>query len=72
MRQLKIGGIYNHFKNHRVKVLGEAYDSETNEKMTIYIHLQDGTMWVRPTNMFLDTVSRNGSTFERFQEIELA
>lgn len=70
MRKLVIGGLYRHFKNHNVKVLAEAYDSETLEKMVVYVYLDKGSIWVRPKSMFLGKVTRNGKTFNRFVEIE--
>ena len=70
MRKLKIGGIYRHFKQHDVKVLAEAYDSETLEKMVVYVHLIHGSIWVRPKKMFLGKVTRDGKMMERFSEIE--
>ena len=71
MRELKIGGVYRHFKNHNVKVIFEAYDSETLEKMVVYIRMDKGSIWVRPKEMFLGTVTKDGKTFNRFEEIEL-
>lgn len=69
MRNLIIGGLYRHFKEHNVKVIAEAYDSETLEKMVVYVHLNEGSIWVRPKSMFLGKVTRNGKTFDRFVEI---
>lgn len=69
MRELKIGGVYRHFKNHDVKVLAEAYDSETLGKMVVYVLLTNGTIWVRPKKMFLSKVTKNGETFDRFVEV---
>lgn len=54
MKKLKIGGVYKHYKGTKVKVLGEALHSETMEKMVIYLHLEDGVVWVRPKKMFMD------------------
>jgi len=70
MRNLVIGGLYRHFKNHNVKVLAEAYDSETLDKMVVYVHLNEGSIWVRPKAMFLGSVTKEGKTFHRFAEIE--
>lgn len=69
MRKLILGGVYKHFKNHLVKVLCEALDSETQEEVVVYVHLETGDIWVRPKTMFLDTVTRDGKTFERFTEV---
>lgn len=69
MKKLEIGEIYRHYKGTKVKVLCEALHSETLESMTIYVHLEDGCAWARPTKMFLEKIKLNGKTIERFQKI---
>ena len=39
MRELKIKGIYKHFKGDYYLVEDIAYHSETKEKMVVYRHL---------------------------------
>lgn len=57
MRELKINGIYRHFKNKYYIVVDIAYDSETKEEMVVYRRLYgDGSLWVRPKEMFLSEV----------------
>jgi len=70
MKKLEIGAIYKHYKGTKVKVLGECFHSETREPMVIYIHLEDGIIWVRPKEMFLENVTIDGREVERFQMIE--
>ena len=69
MKDLEIGTIYRHYKGTKVKVLGECFHSETEEPMVIYIHLEDGSNWVRPKEMFLENVIVNGVEMERFEKI---
>ena len=69
MQKLEIGAIYKHYKGTKVKVLGLALHSETLEPMIIYMHLEDGVVWVRPKKMFLETVIVNGKKVKRFQKI---
>lgn len=69
-RKLVIGGLYRHFKGGLVKVLGEARHSETLEEMVIYVHLEDGKVWIRPKEMFLEKITRDGKTFCRFEQVE--
>jgi hypothetical protein len=60
MREIKIHGIYRHFKGDSYLVEDIAYDSETKEKMVVYRRLYgDGSLWVRPLEMFLSEVDHN-------------
>ncbi len=60
-------GIYRHFKGNRYEVIGTAKHSETLEEMVVYRALYgEGGLWVRPAAMWLETVERNGQTFQRF------
>jgi len=70
MKNLEIGGVYEHYKGIRVKVLFEAIDSETKEHLVIYIHLEDGVIWSRPKHMFLENIVLDGKEIERFKKVE--
>ncbi|MEK7136249.1 MAG: DUF1653 domain-containing protein [Patescibacteria group bacterium] len=70
MKKLEIGAIYEHYKGTKVRVLLEVQHSETLEPLTVYIHLEDGGLWARPTTMFLETITKNGREVERFRKIE--
>ena len=57
MRELKIKGIYKHFKGDYYLVEDVARHSETKEEMVVYRRLyEDGDLWVRPKEMFLSEV----------------
>ncbi len=57
MRELKIHGIYKHFKGDYYLVEDIAKDSETKETMVVYRRLYgEGDLWVRPLDMFLSEV----------------
>ena len=57
--ELKIHGVYKHFKGDLVIVEDIATHSETEEKYVIYRHLSgDGSLWIRPYDMFLSKVDR--------------
>ena len=57
MRELKIKGIYKHFKGDYYLVEDIAYDSETKEKYVVYRRLYgDTSLWIRPIEMFLSEV----------------
>lgn len=47
MKKLEIGAIYEHYKGTKAKVICEARHSETMEPLVVYVHLEDGGMWVR-------------------------
>ena len=65
MRELKINGIYRHFKGNYYIVVDIAYDSETLEELVVYRRLYaDGSLWVRKKDMFLSEVDH-----EKYPEI---
>ena len=70
MKKLEIGGFYRHYKGTKARVLYEAMHSETMEPLVIYMHLEDGMIWARPKEMFLDNVTVDGKEIERFEKFE--
>jgi len=38
--------------------------------MVVYLHLEDGVIWVRPKGMFLENVKVNRRSMERFKLIK--
>ena len=57
MRELKIKGIYKHFKGDYYLVEDVAFHSETKEEYVVYRRLYgDGGLWIRPKDMFLSEV----------------
>ena len=57
MRELKIHGIYKHFKGDSYIVEDIGMYSETGEQCVIYRHLYgDGSLCIRPLDMFLSEV----------------
>jgi len=61
-------GLYRHYKGHEYEVLGVARHSETEEEYVVYRALYgDRGLWVRPTAMFLETVTVDGRLCPRFQ-----
>ena len=64
-------GLYRHFKGNMYRVIGTARHSETMEEMVVYQALYgEMGLWVRPRNMFLETVERDGKIFQRFEFVE--
>ncbi len=75
MRELKINGLYRHFKDKMYKVLGTAYDCETLEEKVIYLALYgDYKIWVRDKDVFLSEVDHikypEVKQKYRFEEVE--
>ena len=57
MREIKINGIYKHFKGDLYLVLGVAKNSETDEDYVVYRGLYgDYSLWIRSLDMFLSEV----------------
>ena len=70
-RTVRPGTVYRHFKGKEYRVLEVARHSETLEKMVVYQQLYgDHGIWVRPLDMFLDIVERDGCRQPRFIEAE--
>lgn len=71
--QLKINGLYEHYKGKRYRVRGLARHSETLKEVVIYECLYEndlGKMWVRPLEMFMEDVVIDGKTMPRFRCLE--
>ncbi|MBP3501638.1 MAG: DUF1653 domain-containing protein [Oscillospiraceae bacterium] len=60
-------GRYRHFKGNEYRVLGIAKHSETQEELVVYQALY-GTqeLWVRPAEMWHETVEREDYRGPRF------
>lgn len=60
-------GIYRHFKGGLYRALFVARHSESpDDEFVVYQSLENGGYWVRPLNMFLETVDRDGYKGPRF------
>ena len=67
MEELRVNGIYRHYKGDLYIIENIAKHSETEEKMVVYRALYgDCILWVRPYNMFFDEVNKNGQKY-RFE-----
>lgn len=69
MEGIKLG-TWRHFKGHLINVIGIAKHTEDESEFVVYEHVyEDGHMqlWIRPKEMFLETIERDGKTMKRFE-----
>jgi len=63
-------GKYRHYKGKEYEVLMLATHSETEEEMVVYRMMYgEESVWVRPYDMFIEMVDRNGSVKPRFKKV---
>jgi hypothetical protein len=62
-------GKYRHFKGNEYEVVDTARCSETEEEYVVYraLYDQEGGLWIRPVEMFLECIERGGEVIERFR-----
>ncbi|UPW18864.1 DUF1653 domain-containing protein [Agarivorans sp. TSD2052] len=64
-------GRYQHYKGADYHVIDTVIHSETEELLVLYRPLYgEGKLWVRPYEMFFETVNVNGEQVPRFAFIE--
>lgn len=65
------GALLQHFKGTKMRVLHRALDSATCKDVIIYVHLDDGRIWVRPVEEFFQMVTwPDGERRTRFTLVE--
>jgi len=63
-------GLYKHFKGGEYTVICVGRLSEDREKeMVIYQSQENSYIWIRPLDMFLEEVERDGYKGPRFRKI---
>ena len=73
-KNIKLGK-YEHYKGKQYEVIGIARHSETLEELVVYKALYksdefgDGTLWVRPKQMFFEMIDVDGNKTPRFKYI---
>lgn len=74
MDHVEIGKTYRHFKGTYHQVLNVALDSETQERMVVYNHKDDGQVWVRPEKDFLEEIPERADNItgqnHRFEKMD--
>lgn len=66
-----ITGKYRHYKGNEYEVIGTGIHTETEEKIIIYKALYEPyQVWLRPYDMFFNTVKINNKEIPRFTKID--
>ncbi|NVJ66183.1 MAG: DUF1653 domain-containing protein [Gammaproteobacteria bacterium] len=64
-------GVYQHFKGQKYEILDVATHSETGEQYVVYKALYgDFGTWIRPLEMFTETIERDGKVIRRFEYLK--
>lgn len=62
-------GLYRHFKGGLYRVHGTVLHSEEVAPYVLYTKLDDGQLWVRPLEMFLESVGSGDGQARRFEHL---
>lgn len=66
-----ITGTYRHYKGNEYEVIGTGTHTENEEKLVIYRALYEPyQLWVRPYDMFFESVTVGGQELPRFLKIK--
>lgn len=69
-------GDYEHHKGKRYRVLGIGRHTETDEYLVVYMplyeHAGQPDIWLRPYDIFVETIELNGKTIPRFRKLDYA
>lgn len=72
-KQIEVGGVYRHYKNHNLYVvIGFAIIEATNEPAVLYRPQAEGNdlSFVRPVSEWLEDVEWNGNRVKRFSKAD--
>jgi hypothetical protein len=72
MQEIKVGGLYQHYKGKNYRILNLAKHSESLDWMVVYECLysnEEASIWVRPLSMFIESVEKEGKLVPRFKYI---
>jgi hypothetical protein len=65
-------GLYRHYKGAHYEVLGMVRHSETLEPLVLYrAEYGERGLWVRPYDMFTQTIDVDGQARSRFELVRL-
>ena len=70
-QQRLIGCEFRHFKGNLYRIEGFAKHTETLEEVVVYRALYgERGLWVRPVEMFFETIERDGKRMKRFELVK--
>ena len=64
------GEIYHHYKGGTYEIVSMATHTETGEKLVVYKSINFGSIYVRPYDIFSDSVKINDQTNEKVKRFE--
>ena len=62
--------LYRHYKGNLYRVLFEGLYEPNLEEVTIYMSVENGRVWVRPTKVFHELIAVNDLLVPRFKEVD--
>ncbi|RYF29153.1 MAG: DUF1653 domain-containing protein [Chloroflexi bacterium] len=69
-----VPGVYRHYKGNFYEVIDVGCHTETHDYFVVYRALyekaQSPTIWMRPYDMFMQTVEIDGKNISRFEKIQ--
>lgn len=70
MTTVDTAGTYRHYKGNEYEVIGVGLHTETEEKLVVYRSIEHPEkLWVRPYDMFFETIEKDGEVIERFARV---
>lgn len=63
--------LYRHYKGGLYRVIGDAVHTETEEELVVYMSVETGLIWVRPSEMFYEMIDLPDGrrSVARFEEV---
>ncbi len=62
-------GRYRHFKGNEYEVIAIGTHTETDDKLVVYRDVSNHKIWVRPYDMFMEMVEKDGKYIPRFTKL---
>ncbi len=63
-------GKYKHFKGNEYLVYGTCIVESEGIEYILYERLVNNSFWIRPYDMFFETIERDGKSLKRFEFVE--